>query len=93
MAEITINGANQWSPVVKIGTGRNYDVRVRSNSGFSGTIVVQRRRTGETDWYDVEGEVYTGVVDRFGQVATPNWEFRIGSPDGSGSIVAGIWSE
>ena len=98
MAEITITGADQWTEPVKIGIGRDWDVRVHSPVGFSGTVVVQRRRDYEgtsptAGWQNVEGEVYTGAVDRYGKVANINWEFRIGSPDGSGSIVAGIWAD
>ena len=99
MAEVTISGANQWSDPVKIGIGRDYDVRVHTNTSFVGTVVVQRRRDYEgtsptAGWNNVEGEAYTDVADRYGKVANINWEFRIGCSDfTSGSIVAGIWAD
>ena len=99
MPEITITGADQWTDPVKIGIGRDYDVRVHSANGFVGTVVVQRRRDYEgtsptAGWQNVENEVYTTAVDRYGKVANINWEFRIGSADAAGgSIVAGIWAD
>ena len=93
MARVTITGADQWTDAVPIGIGKAYDVHVHTNSGFSGSVVVQRRRNDTTEWINVDGETYTDVADRVGRVATIGWDFRIGSPDGSGSIVAEIWAD
>lgn len=96
MPEIVISGAGQYSDEVKIGVAKMYDVRVCDATGWTGTVIVERRRSDQADWFPVEDQAYDGTtaIDRVGKVASIHWVFRIGSPDASaGTIRAGIWTD
>ena len=92
--EITITGADQWTNEIKIGPSRLWDVRICAPSGWTGSVIVQRRRSDQPDWFPVEDMTFDGTaqIDRTGESGSSHWFYRIGSPDGAGSIRAGIWS-
>lgn len=79
-----INAANQFTPVIS--EVRMFDVSIFDNTSFSGTITLQRKRPGDTNWRDVK--TYTAPVEETGQ-SSGNWQYRIGCKTGqytSGSI-------
>ena len=83
-----INAANTFTDPVQ--PGRGFDLSLYANSSFSGTLTLQRRRVGETNWRDVK--TYTGPAEEYGQ-SSGNWEYRLGCKTGnytSGSITAEV---
>lgn len=79
-----INGANQWTTPVSV--GRIFDVSIYSDTSFSGTITLQRKRIADAGWRDVK--TWTAPVEETGE-SSGSWLYRIGCKTGqytSGSI-------
>lgn len=82
----TITAQNQFSDILRVGGPKWLNLSILS-SAMSATIVLQRRRTGTSDWGDVASFTANAekIVKSVGQ-----WEYRIGCKTGGFTSATGL---
>lgn len=82
----TITAQNTFTDALRVGGQKWLNLSIKSTA-LNATIVLQRRRTGETDWGDVASFTANAekIVKSIGQ-----WEYRVGVKTGGFTSATGL---